>query len=102
MNQRAPIPAAAGWIESMPSAVIRSSIGNPSRAHQCRITLPTPCSHPAPCGMPCELNLGAERHAVLDLGNLARLAVMVVPGSRGSFREQAEELFAQLLCLVSR
>jgi len=52
--------------------------------------------------MPCELNLGPERHAVLELGNLARLAVMVVPGSRGSFRQQAEELFAQLLCLVSR
>jgi enamine deaminase RidA (YjgF/YER057c/UK114 family) len=52
--------------------------------------------------MPCELNLGPARHAVLELGNLARLAVMVVPGSRGSFRQQAEELFAQLLCLVSR
>ncbi len=52
--------------------------------------------------MPCELNLGPERHAVLELGNLARLAVMIVPASRGSFRQQAEELFAQLLCLVSR
>lgn len=52
--------------------------------------------------MPCELNLGPERHAALDLGSLARLAVMVVPGSRGTFHQQADELFAQLLCLVSR
>lgn len=52
--------------------------------------------------MPCELNLGPERHAVLELGNLARLAVMAVPGSRGAFRQQAEELFAQMLCLVTR
>ena len=52
--------------------------------------------------MPCELNLGPERHAVLELGSLARLAVMMVPGNRGSFRQQAEELFAQLLCLISR
>ena len=79
-----------------------SSVGNPSGAHHCRMTLPTPCAHPAPCGMPCELILGPERHAVLELGNLARLAVLVVPGSRGSFRQQAEDLFAQLLCLVSR
>ena len=27
---------------------------------------------------------------------------MAVPGSRGSFRQQAEELFAQIVCLVSR
>src|SRR3954465_2293982 len=99
MNQRAPGPAATSWIESTPRAAIRSSVGNASPAQQCRMTLPTPCSHPAPCGMPCELNLGDERHAVLDLGNPARLAVMVVPGSRGNFREQAEELFAQLVCL---
>lgn len=52
--------------------------------------------------MPCELNLGPERHAVLELGSLARLVVLVVPGNRGSFRQQADELFAQLLCLVSR
>jgi enamine deaminase RidA (YjgF/YER057c/UK114 family) len=47
------------------------------------------------------LNLGPERHAVLKLGNLARLAVMGVPGSRGRFRQQAEELFAQLVCLIN-
>lgn len=52
--------------------------------------------------MPCELKLGPERHAVLELGNLARLAVMAVPGSRGSVREQVEELFAQVLCIVRR
>jgi len=52
--------------------------------------------------MPCDLNLGPERHAALELGSLARLAVLIVPGSRGRFREQAEELFAQLLCIVSR
>lgn len=52
--------------------------------------------------MPCELKLGPERHAVLELGNLARLAIMAVPGSRGSFWEQAQELFAQVKCIVSR
>jgi enamine deaminase RidA (YjgF/YER057c/UK114 family) len=46
------------------------------------------------------LKLGPERHAVLDLGGLTRLAIMAEPGSRGSFREQAAELFAQVLCLV--
>ncbi len=52
--------------------------------------------------MPCELKLGPERHAVLQLGSLARLAIMAVPGSRGSFQEQAHELFAQVRCIVSR
>lgn len=66
------------------------------------MTLPTPCGHPAPCGLPCELNLGPERHAVLDLGDIARLAVLAVPGRRGPFRQQADDLFAQLRCLISR
>ena len=52
--------------------------------------------------MQCEQKVGPERHALLELGSLARLAVLVEPGSRGSFRQQAEELFAQLLCLASR
>lgn len=68
----------------------------------CRLTLPPPCRHPAPCGLPCELKLGPERHAVLELGSLARLAIMAVPGSRGEFREQAQELFAQVRCIVGR
>lgn len=68
----------------------------------CRLTLPTPCRHPAPCGVPCELRLGPERHALLELGSLARLAVMAVPGSRGGFRQQAEELLAQVRCIVER
>lgn len=38
---------------------------------------------------------------MVQLGTLARLAVLIVPGNRGSFRRQAEELFSQLLCLVS-
>ncbi|HMJ90545.1 MAG TPA: Rid family hydrolase, partial [Candidatus Acidoferrum sp.] len=59
-----------------------------------------PCGVPSPCGQPCHLKLGPERHAVLDLGSLTRLAVIAVPGNRGSFREQAEELFAQVRCLV--
>ena len=67
---------------------------------QCRIDFPTPCSHPPPCGTPCELKLGPERHAVMELGGLARFAVMAVPGSRGTFRQEAEELFAQVLCIV--
>jgi enamine deaminase RidA (YjgF/YER057c/UK114 family) len=62
--------------------------------------LPTPCGIPAPCGARCKLSLGSERHAVVDLGSLTRLAVVAVPASRGSVQEQAEELFAQVLCLV--
>lgn len=68
----------------------------------CRIRLPTPCRHPAPCGLPCELKLGPERHAVVELGRLARLAILAVPGSRGAFAEQAGELLAQVQCIVSR
>ena len=68
----------------------------------CRLILPTPCRHPAPCGIPCELRLGPERHARIELGSLARLAIMAVPGTRGSFQEQAEDLFAQVRCLVDR
>lgn len=71
-------------------------------AHICRLSLPAPCSHPSPCGMPCNLNLGPERHAVLELGGLARLAVMIEPVSRGTFKKQAQELFAQLHCLIHR
>ena len=33
---------------------------------------------------------------------MARLAVMIEPGLRGNFRHQAEELFAQLMCIVRR
>ncbi len=68
----------------------------------CRLTLPKPCRLPAPCGLPCELKLGPERHAVLELGSLARLAIMAVPGSRGPFLQQAHELFAQVRCIVER
>jgi len=39
---------------------------------------------------------------VLELGGFARLAIMAVPGSRGTFREQAQELFAQVRCIISR
>lgn len=76
--------------------------GGGGAAGACRLILPTPCQHPAPCGLPCELKLGPERHAVVDLGTLARLAIMAVPGSRGGFREQAEELLAQVRCIVGR
>ena len=79
-----------------------AAIATQSPAHHCRLTLPTPCRQPSPCGIPCELKLGPERHVVVDLGSLARLAIMAVPGSRGSFREQAHELFAQVRCIVSR
>lgn len=64
------------------------------------IEQPEPCSHPSPCGLPCTLTLGPERHSKVDLGALARLAIMIEPASRGSFKEQAEELFAQLYCIV--
>jgi enamine deaminase RidA (YjgF/YER057c/UK114 family) len=74
--------------------------GSSPVAHHCRLTLPTPCGIPAPCGLPCDLHLGPERHAVLELGNLARLAVIALPGRRGSFRQEASELFAQLACIV--
>lgn len=66
----------------------------------CRLILPEPCGIPAPCGLPCHLYLGPERHAVLELGNLARLAVMALPGRRGSFRQEADELFAQVSCIL--
>jgi enamine deaminase RidA (YjgF/YER057c/UK114 family) len=46
--------------------------------------------------------IGPERHALLNLGHMARLAVMIEPGLRGSFRRQAEELFAQLTCILRR
>lgn len=38
----------------------------------------------------------------MELGSLARMALMAVPGSRGSFRQQAEELIAQIMCIVGR
>jgi enamine deaminase RidA (YjgF/YER057c/UK114 family) len=91
--------AARGWATSTAS---HASVADQSPAHPCRLTLPTPCQHPAPCGTPCKLKLGPERHAAVELGSLARLAIMAVPGSRGSFREQAQELFTQLKCIVSR
>ena len=59
-----------------------------------------PCSHPSPCGQPCTLPLGPERHSSLELGRLARFAIMIEPAGRGSFSEQAAELFAQLYCIV--
>jgi enamine deaminase RidA (YjgF/YER057c/UK114 family) len=50
--------------------------------------------------MPCDLHLGPERHAILELGDLARLAVIALPGRRGSFRLEASDVFAQLACIV--
>lgn len=73
-----------------------------SATGHCRLTFPMPCRKPAPCGLPCELKLGPERHAVMDLGRLARMAVMALPAAGGSFREQAEELFAQVACIIGR
>jgi enamine deaminase RidA (YjgF/YER057c/UK114 family) len=46
------------------------------------------------------LHLGPERHAILELGSLARLAVIALPGRRGSFRLEAADVFAQLSCIV--
>lgn len=51
--------------------------------------------------MPCGLTLGPERHSLIGLGALARLAVMIEPSGRGPFRKQAEELFTQLVCIMS-
>ena len=73
-----------------------------SASGHCRLTFPMPCRKPSPCGLPCELKLGPERHAVVDLGRLARMAVMALPGAPGGFREQAEELFAQVACIIDR
>jgi enamine deaminase RidA (YjgF/YER057c/UK114 family) len=72
----------------------------PADTSTCRLSFPKPCAHPAPCGLPCDLHLGPERHAIVSLGQLARLAVMAVPGRRGSFRMEAEDLFAQIACMV--
>jgi enamine deaminase RidA (YjgF/YER057c/UK114 family) len=44
--------------------------------------------------------VGPERHAVLELGSLARLAVIAQPGRRGGFRQEAGDVFAQLACIV--
>ncbi|MDA1273988.1 MAG: Rid family hydrolase [Verrucomicrobia bacterium] len=68
----------------------------------CRLIVPAPCGIPTPCGLPCDLNPGPERHAILELGNLARLALIALPGRRGSFAQQAEELFAQVVCILGR
>src|SRR5678816_2356348 len=88
--------------EPPPGATERPVNESLSPAGQCRLSFPTPCGTPSPCGMPCELRVGPERHAVVDLGRLARMAVMALPGVRGSFRQQAEELFAQVACIVGR
>lgn len=37
---------------------------------------------------------------MLKLGSLARLAVIALPGRPGTFRSEANELFAQLACIV--
>lgn len=69
-------------------------------SHDFCLEQPEPCADPSPCGMPCTLKLGPERHSTLALGRLARLATMIEPASRGPFSEQAGELFAQLHCIV--
>src|SRR5580765_750388 len=98
-----PIETLPGAIRELtPSAPARPVSQSLSPATHCRLTLPTPCSVPSPCGLPCELKIGPERHAVVDLGNLARMAVMATPGVDGSFRQQAEELFAQVRCIMER
>ena len=88
--------------QSTPPGAMCSGEWKQGTDHQCRLSLPAPCGIPAPCGLPCELFIGPERHAVVELGNMARLAVMAVPGLRGGFRRQAEELLAQLMCIVRR
>jgi len=69
-------------------------------ARRFHLEQPAPCGEPAPCGLSCTLPLGPERHSLVELGHLARMAIMIEPASRGPFREQAEELFAQLYCIV--
>ncbi len=55
---------------------------------RCRLTLPTPCGTPSPCGLACDLHLGPERHALLELGTLARLAIIALPGRRGTLGDR--------------
>ena len=98
-SKSAPAPPSSTR-KAIPDAGAPVIHGGSPVAHQCRLTLPAPCAIPAPCGLPCDLYLGPERHAVLELGNLARLAVIALPGRRGSFRQEASELFAQLACIV--
>ena len=97
-----PTATPANGTRETPTEAGRKAAKTDPPSHQCRLTLPTPCGIPAPCGLPCNLHLGPERHAVLELGNLARLAVIALPGRRGSFRQQADELLAQVMCLVGR
>ena len=66
----------------------------------CRLSLAPSCGVPAPCGQPCQLALGPERHALLELGGLARLVIIAQPGRRGTFCQQAGDLFAQLACIL--
>lgn len=86
--------------EAATAAAGRTGNQTPSSPGHCRLTFPVACGTPAPCGLPCDLKIGPERHAVVDLGNLARMAVMALPGTHGGFREQAKELFAQLACII--
>lgn len=69
-------------------------------AHSFHLDHPEIDSLPAPCGQACTLKLGPERHSMLELGRLARFAIMIEPAGRGTFSEQAAELFAQLYCIV--
>lgn len=92
--------AAAGVTAVAPAAC--SEAGNALARAQCRVIFPEVCGDPPPCGGLCELRLGPERHAVVQLGDLARLAVIALPENQGTFRCQAENLFAQVLCIISR
>jgi enamine deaminase RidA (YjgF/YER057c/UK114 family) len=80
---------------------LHEAVLGPSRLSQCELSLPVPCGAPAPCGATCRLKVGPERHSVLDLGTQTRLCVIAVPASRGSFRQQAEAVFAQISCIVA-
>lgn len=95
------IEAPAGaFHEARPGTPGQRSDLSLSPALQCQLSRPAPCSVPSVCGLPCDLTIGPERHSVVDLGHLTRMAVMALPGVRGSFRQQAEELFAQVWCIV--
>ena len=95
------LPPGSKNVPSSEPAARRTNVSL-SGADQFRLSFPAPCASPAPCGLPCDLTIGPERHAVVDLGQLARMAILATPGARGSFREQAEELFAQVACIMAR
>lgn len=90
-----------GARDEIPSPLTAEPGGHSCRGEMFRLSFPTPCAYPPPCGGPCDLKLGPERHALVNLGELARMAILGTAPNCGSFEEQARELFAQIACIMA-